>query len=49
MLDNIADAVFIHDLKGDVLMVNQQTLAMYGITEEQIQHFTIGVELVERE
>jgi PAS domain S-box-containing protein len=41
ILDNVADAVFVHDLKGNVLMVNQQALAMYGITEEQAQHFTI--------
>jgi PAS domain S-box-containing protein len=41
MLDNIADAVFVHNLKGDVLMVNQQTLTMYGITEEQALRFTL--------
>jgi PAS domain S-box-containing protein len=41
MLDNVTDAVFVHDLQGDVLMVNQQTLAMYGVTEEQAQQFTI--------
>ncbi len=41
MLDNIADAVFVHDLKGDVLIVNQQTLTMYGITEEQALRFTL--------
>jgi PAS domain S-box-containing protein len=41
LFNNIHDAVFIHDLEGRVLDVNQTMLDMYGVTREEVMQMSI--------
>ena len=41
ILNSVYDAIFIHELDGTVIDVNEKTLELYGITREQAAQFTI--------
>ncbi|MCP1715433.1 PAS domain S-box-containing protein [Methanocalculus alkaliphilus] len=41
-IDHSYDAIFIHDLKGTVLDVNETMLSMYGVTREEALRLTIA-------
>ncbi|WP_211531330.1 PAS domain S-box protein [Methanocalculus chunghsingensis] len=41
-IDHSYDAIFIHDLKGTVLDVNETMLSMYGVTREEAFRYTIA-------
>ncbi len=41
ILDNTQDAIFIHDLEGKILDVNDKMCRMYGLTKEEAIELTI--------
>ncbi len=42
VINSVQDAIFIHDLEGRVLDVNERMLAMYGVTREQALTLSIA-------
>ncbi|MDY6902511.1 MAG: PAS domain S-box protein [Cyanobacteriota bacterium] len=44
LLDSVYDAIFIHDLDGNILDVNKQTLRMYGVNRDEVSKMSIPVD-----
>ena len=44
LLDNIQDAVFVHDVTGKILDVNENVLTLHGITREEAMRYRIDQE-----
>ncbi|MEM9543411.1 MAG: PAS domain S-box protein [Cyanobacteria bacterium P01_E01_bin.42] len=42
IFDGVYDAIFIHDLNGDILEVNERTLSLYGVTHEEAIRYKIA-------
>ncbi|MEL7244554.1 MAG: PAS domain S-box protein, partial [Cyanobacteria bacterium J06573_2] len=45
LLDSVCDAIFIHDLDGNILDVNEQMLQMYRVNREEAIQMSIPVDL----
>ncbi|AFY56772.1 PAS domain S-box [Rivularia sp. PCC 7116] len=45
LLDSVYDAIIIHDLKGNILDVNEQMLQMYGVNRDQVTQMSIVADL----
>ncbi|MEG4204488.1 PAS domain S-box protein [Microcoleus sp. Pol7_A1] len=41
IFNNVYDAIFIHDLEGNILDVNNRMLEMYGVSQEQAKKLSI--------
>ncbi|MEG3897355.1 MULTISPECIES: PAS domain S-box protein [unclassified Microcoleus] len=41
IFNNVYDAIFIHDLEGNILDVNNRMLEMYGVSQEQATNLSI--------
>ena len=41
LLDSVYDAIFIHDLDGNILDVNEQMLQMYGVNRSEVTQMSI--------
>ena len=44
LLDSVYDAIFIHDLDGNILDVNEQMLLMYGVNRDEVSEMSIPVD-----
>jgi PAS domain S-box-containing protein len=42
LFDTLTDAIFIHDLQGRVLEVNESMLTLYGVSRETFQQYTLA-------
>ena len=42
ILDNVYDAIFIHDLEGRVVQVNERMLSLYQVSREEALQYSIG-------
>ncbi len=41
LLDSVYDAIFIHDLDGNIIDVNEQMLLMYGVNRDEVTQMSI--------
>ncbi len=44
LLDSVYDAIFIHDLDGNILDVNEKMLQMYGVNRSEVTQMSIPVD-----
>ena len=42
VVDSVCDAIFIHDVDGTIIDVNEQMLKMYGVTAEEARRMSIA-------
>ncbi|MBP0018316.1 MAG: PAS domain S-box protein [Cyanobacteria bacterium SBLK] len=42
IFNGVYDAIFIHDLDGNILEVNERTLSLYGVTHEEATQYAIA-------
>ncbi|MGB3641175.1 MAG: PAS domain S-box protein [Rivularia sp. (in: cyanobacteria)] len=44
LLDSVCDAIFIHDLDGNIVDVNEQMLQMFGVNRDEVTQMSIPVD-----
>jgi PAS domain S-box-containing protein len=44
LLDSLYDAIFIHDLDGNIIDVNEQMLLLYGVNRDEVTKMSIPVD-----
>ncbi|MGB3652790.1 MAG: PAS domain S-box protein [Rivularia sp. (in: cyanobacteria)] len=44
LLDSVCDAIFIHDLDGNIIDVNEQMLQMFGVNRNEVTQMSIPVD-----
>ena len=44
LLDSVCDAIFIHDLDGNIIDVNEQMLLLYGVNRDEVTQMSIPVD-----